>query len=179
MNKILTPEELCRVIVRYYIKSEIFYNYRPDWLENPKTGRNLELDIYIPDRMLALEIQGLHHQTIKQILKDELKERVCKERGIKLIKIETLKQLSTLPYLLVGIKGVKYIPPHILRKIELTKSHYEKFNRIVTKEEFSHPNYWNINKRKIWREVGVLAQRRERESVLRRRELREALRTSC
>ena len=63
---------------------KVLYNYRPDWLKNPKTGHNLELDIYYPDRNLAIEIQGIHHETTYQKYKDSIKAQVCKEKGITL-----------------------------------------------------------------------------------------------
>jgi hypothetical protein len=34
---------------------------RPDWLKNPETGRNLEIDIYFPKLKLAVEYQGKQH----------------------------------------------------------------------------------------------------------------------
>jgi len=34
---------------------------RPDWLKNPKTGRNLEIDIYFPKHKIAVEYNGKQH----------------------------------------------------------------------------------------------------------------------
>ena len=34
---------------------------RPEWLKNPKTGYNLEIDIYFPKLKLAVEYQGRQH----------------------------------------------------------------------------------------------------------------------
>lgn len=36
-------------------------NYRPDWLCNPETGRNLELDFFMPDLNVGIEVQGKQH----------------------------------------------------------------------------------------------------------------------
>jgi len=56
------------LIVRKHIenlfpKFHILYNWRPDFLKNQKTGKNLEYDIYIGKFFLAIEYQGQVHFT--------------------------------------------------------------------------------------------------------------------
>lgn len=68
-------------------------NFRPEWLRN-KRGKCLELDIFLPELNLAIEIQGLQHFTdlysdtsLHERLKenDLFKKKICSEKGVKLI----------------------------------------------------------------------------------------------
>lgn len=74
-----------------------FTKARPDFLKNPETGRNLELDCYNEKLKLALEYNGEQHynwpnflnqsedEFIKQLRRDEFKIRACNENGIYII----------------------------------------------------------------------------------------------
>jgi hypothetical protein len=44
----------------------------------------LELDIYYPGLKLAVEVNGIHHETMYQQYKDGIKHEACKARGITL-----------------------------------------------------------------------------------------------
>ena len=95
-QKVSKGEILCRKFFKYYFGKKCFYNYRPNWLKNPKTGHNLEIDIYYPKEKLAIEFQGIHHCLKYQKEKDKIKEQVCKKRKVKLIKIFEPHQLFRL-----------------------------------------------------------------------------------
>jgi len=64
-------------------------NVRPDWL------RGLELDFYFPRLEIAFEFQGDQHYAPvfgqasfeAQRVNDQIKRRLCKERGIELIRL--------------------------------------------------------------------------------------------
>ena len=88
-------------LVFEYMKSifpqfEIINNYRPDWL---RYNRNLELDIYLPELKLAIEVNGVQHYKytpyfhdneedfVKQQERDEFKKKRCEEENIKMISI--------------------------------------------------------------------------------------------
>ena len=89
-------------LVFEYMKSifaqfEIINNHRPDWL---RYNQNLELDIYLPELKLALEVNGIQHYEyvpyfhnnneenfVKQQERDEFKKKRCEEENIKLISI--------------------------------------------------------------------------------------------
>jgi hypothetical protein len=76
-----------------------FPSCRPDFLKNPHTGRNLELDMYCPELRLAVECDGEQHAGFlpwfhntysdfeKQQERDLMKAVMCKKRGIRLIRV--------------------------------------------------------------------------------------------
>jgi hypothetical protein len=73
-------------------KTCFIINYRPDWLKNPRTNENLEIDIYLPQYQIGFEYQGDHH--LKSILghnvdyvkyKDLLKNELANKKGVPII----------------------------------------------------------------------------------------------
>ena len=85
-----------------YIKYECEKTF--DDLINPKTGRKLRFDFYLPDFNLVIETHGVQHYkpidhwSVKsgfeeQIYRDNIKENYLKEKNIKLIVINN-KQLT-------------------------------------------------------------------------------------
>ena len=98
-------ENECRRILES-IFHEKFDSVRPDWLKNPSTGKNLELDCFSPNIRtpigygLALEMDGAQHAQYTphfhkhgteefnyQVKKDIWKDAKCRERGILLIRV--------------------------------------------------------------------------------------------
>ena len=103
--KLNKSEERCREIFED-IFGVTFKSIRPDWLRNPVTGKNLELDGYNPNintpigKGLAFEYDGIQHskyskhfhrsgsqEFIYQTKKDTWKDMMCKKMGVKLIRI--------------------------------------------------------------------------------------------
>jgi hypothetical protein len=103
--RINKSEEKCRVIFEKIFK-RAFYSVRPDWLQNPATGQNLELDGFCEHittpigEGVAFEYDGAQHAKFNkffhddnvdkfkyQVVKDEWKSAVCRKRGIVLIRI--------------------------------------------------------------------------------------------
>jgi hypothetical protein len=96
-------ETRCRIIMENLFKAP-FVSVRPDFLKYDKTGKNLELDMFNSDLMIALEYDGIHHRKfteffhkseqdfIDQQERDKFKEEKCKELGIVLIRVpDTVK----------------------------------------------------------------------------------------
>ena len=75
---------------------EVIYNHRPDWLKNEKTGRNFELDIYYPNKCIAVEVNGPFHKLFDIQERDQFKKKRCDEVGIKLLVIRSNHGLYTL-----------------------------------------------------------------------------------
>ena len=80
-------EDLCYQSLQIVLKpTTILKNYRPDFLKNDTTGKNLEYDFYLEEYKVALEIQGDHHYTDDyQIEKDELKIQLAYQNRDRLI----------------------------------------------------------------------------------------------
>ena len=98
-------EERCREIFQD-IYTERFKSVRPNWLKNPVTGKNLELDGYCSrirtplGHGLAFEYDGAQHshynkhfhrsgpdEFLYQIKKDSWKDLRCRQEGVMLIRI--------------------------------------------------------------------------------------------
>jgi len=90
-------ERICREFMesKYGVP---FHKIRPDFLRNPVTGENLEIDIYNEDLRLGVEYNGQQHYRFNrhfhrgsnhifqnQQYRDLIKEQKCKEHGIRLI----------------------------------------------------------------------------------------------
>jgi hypothetical protein len=91
-------EERCRTIIESLYPGHKFDTVRPEWLKNPVTGRNLELDMYNHELKLALEYNGSQHiqrtkfhrtrgDLISQYRRDAYKNQRCKELGITLLSV--------------------------------------------------------------------------------------------
>ena len=120
-------EEKCRKIFQELFKKE-FKKVRPDWLKNLWTYQNLELDGYNPDvitpkgKGLAFEYDGKQHTEFTpcfhscvgdfeyQVMKDSLKDEMCRDEGVLLIRIPHYIPYRELKPFIIGrlvIEGVK------------------------------------------------------------------------
>lgn len=91
-------EELCRMILKE-LTGKDFNSIRPEFLRNPETKRNLELDCYNEELGIALEYNGKQHyiwpnftgqsreEFIKQIRRDIFKVDMCDRNNIYLITV--------------------------------------------------------------------------------------------
>lgn len=91
--------ECRRVLTKIFGKP--FLKARPDFLRNPVTGNNfnLELDCYDETLKLAVEYNGRQHydfipyfhknndRFLNQKYRDDMKRRICKDMGITLIEV--------------------------------------------------------------------------------------------
>jgi len=124
-KRVNAHEEECRKIFQtlYGVK---FKSVRPDFLKNPATGKNLELDGYAPGIStplgvgLAFEYDGEQHSKYNshfhngnvdafkyQMAKDDYKSAICKKQGIMLIRI---------PYYIAFHDLERYIRSELKRK---------------------------------------------------------------
>jgi len=97
-EKLSKGEMLCKKAIED-IYGLPFYCVRPDFLKNPETGRNLELDLYNDKLKLAIERNGEHHykypntfhktkeEFINQVRRDQYKVEMCDQQGIYLISV--------------------------------------------------------------------------------------------
>lgn len=135
----MTRENLIKELFkRKYPNEKVFYNYRPEWIINPQTGHRLELDIYYPDLKIAIEINGLHHETEYQKYKDSFKILACKERGIILerlpLKNKALKALIKKYHLDTRKLKIKRFGAGTPRRSSPMFDYYEKNRAIILAE---------------------------------------------
>lgn len=119
-KKCSKPEEICRDVLET-IYNKPFPSARPDFLKNPETGRNLELDCYNSDMKVALEYNGIQHYKwpnftgmsredfVKQLRRDQYKLEMCKQLGIYVI---------TVPYNVPNNKIKNYITYYLPENYE-------------------------------------------------------------
>ena len=80
------------------------YQYRAEWLKN-ENDNFLSVDFYLPDYGVVIECQGIQHfKSVKRfggermfkrrVMNDEIKKKLCKERGIDILYI-TEKKIAT------------------------------------------------------------------------------------
>jgi hypothetical protein len=105
-----------------------FNTIRPDWLENPETGENLELDCYNDDLKLAVEYNGeqhykwpnftnqTHQQFINQVRRDTLKMDLCDRNGIYLIVVPYNISHDNIPAYIMS-----YLPETIQKRLQEEK----------------------------------------------------------
>jgi hypothetical protein len=90
-------EEITRQVFEE-IYGEKFPSIRPDWLCNPATNKNMELDGYNETLKIAFEYQGKQHYELiplfhtkkmfnKQQQRDNLKRILCEDYGVLLVSI--------------------------------------------------------------------------------------------
>lgn len=95
-KKTFVGQERTRIIFQTQFNKP-FPSIRPDWLKNPSTGRNLELDGYCEELKLAFEYQGRQHNSedtefgsdyTNQVERDQYKVQACLEHEITLVLID-------------------------------------------------------------------------------------------
>ena len=90
-------EHRCREILEDIYYPHKFPSSRPNFLKNPSTGKNLEIDCYNHQLKIGLEYQGRQHTEYMpyfhrtrqdfeyQLHKDKYKKMQCQRVGIKMI----------------------------------------------------------------------------------------------
>lgn len=141
------------MLIEKYGKDNILVNYRPDWLKNPNTGHNLELDFYIHKHLIAYEVQGYHHYTdFKQMKRDAMKREMCITRGVDLKEVKTDKRDF-----------------HALRiALELDSKAPKREKKYNTKRKRKKRSKWH-NKQLNRIKQGISAQEKETAGILRRK----------
>lgn len=121
----LPEKKLCKIFEEY-LERPVVVHFRPDFLKNPRTGRNLELDMYDPETKIGIEYNGKQHYEYVpsmhkdladfeyQVWRDKLKIELCSKEGVILIIV---------PY---TIDTMDYGKNGKLRNIRLTDDQKEK-----------------------------------------------------
>lgn len=90
------PEQMTYDVLKSITDLEIIRNTRK-YIKSPISNSSLELDIFIPDLMFAIEVDGPMHRMPcygqkrldAQILNDSIKDQQCAALGIYLLRINT------------------------------------------------------------------------------------------
>ena len=89
----------CAKALKDIFPNHFFKKCRPNWLKNPETGRNLELDFINEELRLAIEYNGIQHYVfpncfhhtkdkfIGQVRRDQFKRKRCDEMSVYLITV--------------------------------------------------------------------------------------------
>lgn len=111
------------------IYNKPFIQCRPDFLRNPETGENLELDCYNDELKIAAEYNGVQHyhwpnftgqseeQFFAQLKRDQYKVDVCDDNGIYLITIPHDVKYDDIPAYIEY-----YLPENMAKRLEQAKS---------------------------------------------------------
>jgi len=116
-------ETISRAALESLYPGHRFDKIRPDWLKNPKTGRNMELDGYCKELEIGFEYNGAQHykypsafhksekQFLNQVERDIMKLDMCDALGVYVI---------TIPYT-VPKNAIKefieyYLPDNVMKR---------------------------------------------------------------
>lgn len=106
-----------------------FVSIRPDWLKNPKTGRNLEIDGYNAELQIGFEFNGAQHYLypndfhksqevfIDGIERDRYKVDRCDEVGVYLITIPYTVPIELIPKFIEF-----YLPEAVQARIDAARA---------------------------------------------------------
>ena len=86
MEHTLTSTSIPENTVAYYIQQKggrIKRGIRPDWLKNPETGKNLEIDIFLDPPGVGIEYDGAYFH--KNPERDSMKDELALSNGVRII----------------------------------------------------------------------------------------------
>jgi hypothetical protein len=120
-----TKESVCTKVANS-IFGRPFKKIRPDWLRNPRTGRNLECDMYNDDLKLCIEYSGEQHYNyvprfhkspadlVAQKDRDAIKRELCAKNGVKIITIPYQVHAESMPFWMCKrVAGDDALRPHM------------------------------------------------------------------
>jgi len=123
-------EEICRQVLESHYGLP-FPKVRPDFLRNPDTGHNLEIDGYCHQLRLGFEFNGAQHynypnsyhkstqEFLRQVRRDTHKYGICKRLGIRLVVVpHNIPPAQLRPFILSQLASLGappnrsvYVPP--------------------------------------------------------------------
>jgi len=120
----------CQILEEIYGKP--FRKIRPDFLKNPETGYNLEIDCYNEDLKLGCEFNGVQHychpnytgssleEFIKQVRRDQFKVDMCDLNGVYLITVP-----YNVPENLIRDYIIHYLPENVQARLDAAKNNQD------------------------------------------------------
>lgn len=84
-------------------------------IQNPKTNLFLELDIFLPDKMIAIEYNGEYwHSLDKTKKRDRIKNKSCKEKGIIIYTIDEINWIHNREEIKDNLRNI--IESHVINR---------------------------------------------------------------
>lgn len=132
-GKIVSKGERISVQTMENIYGLPFPSAWPNWLKNPESGENLELDGYNESLKLAIEYNGEQHYTwpngllqskeefIKQTRRDAYKVKMCEQMGVYLIIVPYTIEHKNIPDFIIS-KLPETIRGRVIDDLELNRS---------------------------------------------------------
>lgn len=141
-------QTICHIVIQA-LTGEQFSSIRPDWLKNPLTGKNMEIDDFSEKLLIGLEYNGQQHYKYTpfyhkekycaydgkvvsghrhfelQVLRDEMKKTLCDENNVTLIIV---------PYTVPIDDVVQYI----INKLSIIQSHRRSLRQSLPSHLSSH-----------------------------------------
>lgn len=131
----------------HFAQHTIRENIRPDWLIGPD-GARLELDFYIEELNIAIEVQGKqHYQYVpyfhpkpdsfaKQIARDEFKKITCDKVEVKLYTPSTRIEVNQIIRIIIqDHQNIEIFEPK-QSPLKITKEQNKVLKKIVRLQEF-------------------------------------------
>lgn len=127
-------EEMCKNFVEFYFQKP-FDKTRPDFLKNPVTGENLELDLYNPDLKLAIEYNGSQHYHYNSFMHKNSRDKFQNQQYRDLIKKDLCGKAE------ITLVVVPYTVPHdqigAFLLDEFKRLGYEPHEEVFREKKFS------------------------------------------
>lgn len=98
-------EEMCKSFIEFYFQKP-FHKTRPEFLRNPVTGENLELDLYNAELRLAIEYNGSQHYHYNSFMHKNSRDKFQNQQYRDLIKNDLCKKAD------ITLVIVPYTIPH-------------------------------------------------------------------
>lgn len=109
----------CKEFVEFYFQRP-FEKIRPEFLKNPVTGENLELDMYNDDLKIAIEYNGSQHYHYNSFMHKNSRDRFQNQQYRDLIKADLCAK--------AGIRLV--VVPYTIAPDQIASFLFEEFRRL-------------------------------------------------
>ena len=127
-------EQVCKEFAEFYFQKS-FEKTRPDFLKNPVTGENLELDLYNSELKLAVEYNGSQHYHYNSFMHKNSRDKFQNQQYRDLIKKDLCQKSE------ITLVVVPYTVPHdqigTFLLEEFKRLGYEPHEEVFREKNFS------------------------------------------
>lgn len=142
----------------------IIENIRPQWMINEQ-GERLELDIWIKELDVAIEIQGqqhdrftpgfheTHNDFIAQVNRDNSKKQMCEKLGIRLYEARTINDVNDLLTIVKNLAEEKKLYRRITKSLPSLVACYSPSDFDINNLKFEYQKRMTIIANRIFEEL--------------------------